>query len=73
MPSRHAIQVRCLQAVTIVVFGYLCAGELLPLPATKASKLLQAWAVQQVLLIASMCCLAVLLASAAGREPAVLP
>ena len=51
---------RSLRLATIVVFAYLCAGELLPLPAIRSSKLLQAWAVQQVVLLAVLSCLAVL-------------
>ena len=66
MKCIHLMQLRCLHAATVVVFAYLCYGELLPLPAIKASKVLQAWAVQQVVLLGLLSCLIVLLASVAG-------
>ena len=50
----------CLQGTTILTIAYLCAGELLPVPVIKGSKLLQGWAVQQVVLLAVLSCLAVL-------------
>ena len=50
----------CLQGLTILTIAYLCAGELLPVAVIKRSKLLQGWAVQQVLLLAVLSCLAVL-------------
>ena len=63
-----------LRVAFILTFAYLCAGELLPLPAIKASKLLQGWAVQQVVLLAGLSCLAVLLATAdcsSGAAPRI--
>ena len=56
-----------LTRATVLVFAYLCAGELAPVPAARACKLLLAdWAKQQVLLLAVLSCMAVLVASAGG-------
>jgi NAD(P)H-flavin reductase len=49
-----------------LAFLYLCAGELLPLPVREASPLLQNWALQQVWLLATCSCLAVLLSWSGG-------
>lgn len=51
-----------LQGASCLAIAYLCAGELLPLPAIKASTVLQAWAVKEVVLIAFLSILAVLAA-----------
>ena len=62
----------CLQGATVLVFAYLCVGEVMPcLPgvAKAGGRLLALWAVQQLLLIAGLSCLAVLLASKSGRWP----
>lgn len=56
-----------LDGTIAVSFAYLCAGELLPYPLIESSKLLQAWAVQEVLLLAALSCLAVLSANASCR------
>ena len=64
--NRGLVPLRCLQAATILVFAYLCVGELLPLPAAKASRMLQGWAVQIVVALALLSCLTVLLGSVAG-------
>jgi hypothetical protein len=32
------LSLRCLQAATALVFAYMCAGELLPLPALRVAK-----------------------------------
>ena len=54
----------CLRGAIYVTFAYLCVGELLPLPAIKASRpLLQDWAAQQVVLLMVISSLCVLLAS----------
>ena len=60
MTSR--VSLRCLQAATALVFAYLCAGELLPLPVLKIARerVLQEWQRQQVILLALLSCLAVL-------------
>ena len=65
MRGLGAMRLRGLQAATALVFLYLCAGELLPMPAIKASRLLDGWAVQEVVAIALLSCLTVLLASVA--------
>ena len=63
-PYRIHYELRWLQGATVLVFAYLCAGELLPLPAIRASgRVLHDWAAQQVVLLATLSCLAVLLAS----------
>ena len=63
-------QVVCvLQVATVVVLAYLCVGEFLPSPVARAVTggiAEQNWARQQVLLLASLSCLVVLIASAAG-------
>ena len=53
---------RCLQTATALVFAYLCAGELLPLPVLKVARerVLQDWQRQQVILLGLLSCLAVL-------------
>ena len=63
----------CLRGVTILTLAYLCAGELLPLPIIKASKLLQDWDVQEVLLLAVFSCLAALLASTSSSASGCSP
>lgn len=55
-----------LQGAALLVFAYLCAGELLPLPVLRASRVLQGWAVQQVILLAALSFLAVLAGASAG-------
>ena len=46
-----------MQCATLLVFTYLCAGELLPLPATRA--IADSWDVQQLVLLALLSCLMV--------------
>ena len=60
MTSRASL--RCLQAATALVFAYLCAGELLPLPVLKVARerVLQDWQRQQVISLGLLSCLAVL-------------
>jgi len=67
LPSWRSPLVRAfVQGLTVITFLYLCAGELLPLPVRQASPQLQNWAVQQVRLLATLSCLAVLLGWSGG-------
>ncbi len=70
--ARPRAALRCLQGAILVVFAYLCTGELLPFPALKAGRqhLLRDWAVQQVVLLATLSCLTVLAASCRGGSAA---
>ena len=61
----------CLQWATVLVFAYMCAGEIMPcMPgvARASRRLLPDWAVQQLLLIAIVSCLAVLLTSTSAKR-----
>ena len=66
MSSRCAL--RSLRVTTAVVFGYLCAGELLPLPVLKAShRVLKGWQRQQVILLSVLSCFPLLLSRASRK------
>ena len=56
-PCSQEAELRSLQCATLLVFTYLCAGELLPLPATRA--IADSWDVQQLVLLALLSCLMV--------------
>ena len=61
----------CLAWATVVVFAYVCAGEIIPcMPgiARVGRRLLPDWAVQQLLLIAIISGLAVLLTSNSAKR-----
>lgn len=54
---------RFLQAATMLIFAYLCVGELLPLPILRRGevRILLDWQRQQVILLSFLSCLPVLL------------
>jgi hypothetical protein len=54
---------RFLQAATMLIFAYLCVGELLPLPILRRGevRILLDWQKQQVILLSFLSCLPVLL------------
>lgn len=61
MTSRRTM--RFLQAATMLIFAYLCVGELLPLPILRRGevRILLDWQKQQVILLSFLSCLPVLL------------
>ena len=64
---------RFLQAATMLIFAYLCVGELLPLPILRKGevRILLDWQKQQVILLSFLSCLPVLLGRV-GAESAIL-
>jgi NAD(P)H-flavin reductase len=56
------------QAAFLAALAYLCVGELLPYPVIKSTRILQAWAKQEILLLAALSCLALLLASSSSSS-----
>ena len=60
---------RFLQAATMLIFAYLCVGELLPLPILRRGevRILLDWQKQQVILLSFLSCLPVLLGRVGRR------
>ena len=70
MAAREERSLRCLRAATTLVFAYLCAGELFPIPVLSVARkrVLRDWQRQQVILISTLSCLSVLLGVAARNS-----
>tara|TARA_B110001452_G_C15228428_1_gene425708 strand:- start:346 stop:2553 length:2208 start_codon:yes stop_codon:yes gene_type:complete len=69
LPCLRWTSYRALHAAATLTFAYLCAGELLPLPARKAwlpRSAYHEWAQQQVVLLMALSVLAVLLMGCSG-------
>ena len=63
---------RSLQFSMVLVFSYLCFGELMPLPVLSVhpvKRVLTHWGRQEVILLMVLCCLTVLLGRAGGCLP----